>query len=92
MNALLHADEVQRELEALPGWMLENGELVREFRFPRYLDGIAFVNAVATLAEAANHHPDMEVGWRKVRLRLCTHSAGGLTALDFALARKVDKV
>jgi 4a-hydroxytetrahydrobiopterin dehydratase len=54
--------------------------------------GIGFVSAVARLAEEANHHPDMHVGWRKVTLRLSTHSRGGLTGEDFALARNIDRM
>jgi 4a-hydroxytetrahydrobiopterin dehydratase len=86
---LLSELAVQERLSALPAWQVEGLELVREFRFASYLAGIEFVQRIAVLAEAMNHHPDLLVGWRKVTVRLTTHSAGGLTALDFELAGKV---
>ncbi|MGV3662129.1 MAG: 4a-hydroxytetrahydrobiopterin dehydratase [Prosthecobacter sp.] len=87
---LLTPDVLQQALTTLPGWQVEVGgqELVRTFEFKSYLDGIEFVKALGTAAEAMNHHPDMLVGWRKVTVRLSTHSAGGLTALDVELAGK----
>jgi 4a-hydroxytetrahydrobiopterin dehydratase len=53
---------------------------------------LAFVNAVGAAAEAANHHPDIDIRWNKVRLVLTTHSAGGLTVLDIALAAAIDRL
>lgn len=90
MAELLTESEVEEQLAAVPGWRREGGEIAREFKFSSYMAGIDFVVKVAHLAEEENHHPDMQVGWRKVSLRLSTHSKGGLTRLDFALARKVD--
>lgn len=90
MAELLEESRVVEQLAAVPEWTREGAELVRVFKFPSYMAGIDFVTRVAELAEEANHHPDMQVGWRKVTLRLSTHSKGGLTDLDFALARKVD--
>lgn len=84
--ALLSEEDLQRHLSALPSWRVEGRELVTEFRFPSYLAGIEFVRQAAHCAEAMNHHPDLYVGWRKVGVRLATHSAGGLTSLDFELA------
>ena len=92
MAELLEESMVVKELAAVPGWSRDGAEIVRLFKFPSYLAGIDFVKKVARLAEEMNHHHDMQVGWRKVTLRLSTHSKGGLTALDFALARKVDAV
>ena len=86
---LLKDEAVQRLLAPLPSWRVEGVELVREFRFPSYLAGIEFVRRVADFAEALSHHPDLYVGWRKVTVRLSTHSAGGLTNLDFELARQI---
>ncbi len=82
--------EIAQALAEVPEWRLEGAEIVRELRFKSYLDGAAFVARVAALAEAANHHPDIHLGWRKVTLRLCTHSRGGLTPLDFDLARRIE--
>jgi len=86
--SLLTQNALQQALTTLPGWQVEGKELVRTFEFKSYLDGIEFVKALGTAAEAMNHHPDMLVGWRKVTVRLSTHSAGGLTALDVELAQK----
>jgi 4a-hydroxytetrahydrobiopterin dehydratase len=67
--------------------------IVRELSFSDFPAAIAFVNQVAELAERANHHPDILVhGWNKVRLTLSTHSAGGLTEADFALAGEIDRL
>ncbi|MDI1315396.1 4a-hydroxytetrahydrobiopterin dehydratase [Prosthecobacter sp.] len=89
---LLSASAIQQQMIGLPGWQVEGTELVKEFRFTSYLAGIEFVRRVAGLAEAMNHHPDLFVGWRKVTVRLSTHSAGGLTGLDFALACQIRSV
>jgi 4a-hydroxytetrahydrobiopterin dehydratase len=72
-------------------WTREGSLIVREWTFADFADAIAFVNRVAEAAEAANHHPDILLhGWNKVRLELSTHSQGGLTDADFALARQID--
>ncbi|OYW71299.1 MAG: 4a-hydroxytetrahydrobiopterin dehydratase [Verrucomicrobia bacterium 12-59-8] len=89
---LLSEAAIQQQLAALPTWQVEGCEVVSEFRFSSYLAGIEFVRRVAVLAEAMNHHPDLVVGWRKVMVRLSTHSAGGLTRLDFALAGQITSV
>ena len=89
---LLSDAAIQEQLTAHPTWRVEGRELVKEFRFSSYLAGIEFVRRVALLAEAMNHHPDLVVGWRKVTVLLSTHSAGGLTRLDFALAGQISDV
>jgi 4a-hydroxytetrahydrobiopterin dehydratase len=72
---------------------LDGSAIEREREFPDFAAAIAFVNRVAELAEHANHHPDILVhGWNKVRLTLSTHSEGGLTEADFALARRIDEL
>ncbi|MBE2283898.1 MAG: 4a-hydroxytetrahydrobiopterin dehydratase [Prosthecobacter sp.] len=88
--ALLDETAAQQALASLTGWRIEGKELVKECSFPSYLAGIDFVNRIAHVAEAMNHHPDLRVGWRKVTMTLSTHSSGGLTHLDFELARKAD--
>jgi 4a-hydroxytetrahydrobiopterin dehydratase len=90
MARLLTEAEILSELTTVTLWDRRGSMLVREFSFSSYLGGIDFVNEVARLAEEANHHPEIMIGWRKVSLELTTHSKGGLTELDFALARKVD--
>lgn len=90
MALLLDETAVADELATLPEWALKGKEISRSFRFPSYMAGIAFVNEVARVADEADHHPDIFVGWRLVVLNLSTHSKGGLTNLDFELARKAD--
>jgi 4a-hydroxytetrahydrobiopterin dehydratase len=85
----LPPNEIAAKLATLPGWAVENGELVRQFQFPGFLGSIDFVNGVAELAEAAGHHPDIDIRYNKVRLALTTHDAGGITTKDFELAAKV---
>jgi len=89
---LLSEAAIQEQLTTLPTWQVAGTELVKEFRFTSYMAGIDFVRRVAVLAEALNHHPDLIVGWRKVTVRLSTHSTGGLTGLDFALAGQLAAV
>jgi 4a-hydroxytetrahydrobiopterin dehydratase len=90
MPDALSAAAVARELVALPGWTLDNGEIVRAFDRGNFNGSIAFVNAIADAANAADHHPDIAVSWNRVTLRLSSHDAGGLTERDFALARTID--
>lgn len=85
-------EEIAEALTKLEGWAVEGKELVKTFKFPAYLAGIEFVSKLGHTAEAMNHHPDLLVGWRKVAVRLSTHSAGGLTNLDITLALEADKL
>ena len=72
-------------------WREEDGELVRELKFPNFADAMAFVNQVADAAEEANHHPDILVhGWNNVRLSLFTHDQGRITDSDREMARTID--
>ena len=72
-------------------WSRSGDAIERELKFDDFAAAIRFVNAVAEVAEELNHHPDILVhGWNKVRLTVSTHSEGGLTAADFALARRLD--
>ena len=88
----LSDDAVRSGLEALPGWDRNGDEIVRTIRFPEFMDGIRFIAQVAELAEAVDHHPDIDIRWNKVTLTLTTHDEGGLTEKDFALARKFDEL
>jgi 4a-hydroxytetrahydrobiopterin dehydratase len=74
------------------GWRRDGSELVKEVRRDGFLGALAFVNEVGALAEAANHHPDIDIRWDTVTLRLTTHSAGGLTEKDLSLAAQVDQL
>jgi 4a-hydroxytetrahydrobiopterin dehydratase len=82
--------QVQEGLAHLSGWELRDGRLRKQFQFRTFLRAIAFVNSVAYLAESAGHHPDITINYNKVTLRLTTHSKGGLTDRDFALAGEID--
>ncbi len=93
MNTKLEDAQIQSRLEALPDWALDNGQLVRKFSFSSYGAGVAFAVQVALTAEKMDHHPDsLEISWKAVRVAYVTHSAGGLTALDFEAATRVSKL
>ena len=79
-------------LVSLCGWEVVDGHLSKSYTFPDFLQALAFVNRVGVLAEAANHHPEIELGWGRVRLELWTHDVDRLTQKDFALATEADKV
>ncbi len=82
--------EVQGWLKAHPGWALEGGLIRRTFSFKDFRATMAFVNRVADAAEAANHHPDIDIRYSKVTLALVTHDADGLTSRDTRLAEEAD--
>jgi 4a-hydroxytetrahydrobiopterin dehydratase len=82
--------QIEQRLSATE-WRREEQAIVREYKLADFAQAIAFVNRVAELAEDANHHPDILLhGWNRVRLELSTHSEGGLTDADFALAQRID--
>ncbi len=89
-RAPLSDADLASHLASLPHWTVQEGELVRLVRFSTYMDGIAFVCAVAGRAEAVDHHPDLEVSWGKVKIRLSTHDPKGISALDMALALEIE--
>ncbi len=96
MSVLTDA-EIEERLAGAPRWRRGDdaspSAIVRELELADFAGAIALVNRVAELAEVANHHPDILVhGWNKVRLTLSTHSQGGLTDADFALAGQIDGV
>jgi 4a-hydroxytetrahydrobiopterin dehydratase len=79
-------------LSTLPGWEQHGPAITKTWKFKTYLAGIDFVTEIAKAAEALDHHPDLQVGWRKVQATLCTHVANGLTEYDIELARQIDKL
>lgn len=86
----LSEGEIEQRL-ADSGWARKGEAIEHEWKLADFAAAIAFVNRVAEMAERANHHPDILVhGWNKVRLELSTHSQGGLTEADFALAAEID--
>ncbi|OXM83205.1 4a-hydroxytetrahydrobiopterin dehydratase [Paenibacillus rigui] len=89
----LSEDELASRLERVPGWGREEGKwLVRSYRFPSFPEAVAFVDRVASVAEAFNHHPFIVIDYTLVKLRLTTWRAEGLTELDFETARRFDEV
>ncbi|KOV21199.1 pterin-4-alpha-carbinolamine dehydratase [Streptomyces sp. XY431] len=86
----LTEDETTAGLAGLPHWTREGDSIVRTADAPDFPAGIRVVAAVAEAAEAMDHHPDIDIRWRTLRFVLSTHSAGGLTALDLALAARID--
>jgi 4a-hydroxytetrahydrobiopterin dehydratase len=89
-RTLLTSEALQSFLSTHPAWKHEGGMLRRTYEFPAFLTGIAFVERVAQAAEAADHHPDIDIRWRKVTLALVTHDAGGLTYRDTKLAAEAE--
>jgi 4a-hydroxytetrahydrobiopterin dehydratase len=89
---LLAEAEVVSALGALPGWSRTGDEIEKTFERPSFADAIAFVVRVGFLAEAADHHPDLDIRWRRVRVALTTHDSGGLTANDVELAKQIEAV
>jgi 4a-hydroxytetrahydrobiopterin dehydratase len=90
MAEKLSPAEIQQKLKALNSWQWADNVIRKQFVFEAFMPAIRFVNRVAELAEAADHHPDITINYRKVTMGLTTHSAGGLTQKDFALAEKID--
>lgn len=82
---------IQRELGILPGWSRRGEVISKTFQFRDFLTGIDFVAAVAKAADAADHHPDIDIRYTKVTCALSTHSAGGITQKDLDMARKIDR-
>jgi len=81
---------VAAALRAAPGWERAGAEIRRTYRFRDFREALAFVTRVGALAEAAGHHPDIDIRYNAVTLALTTHDAGGLSAKDFELARAID--
>lgn len=79
-------------LAGLKGWKVRGRCLVKLYRFGGFSEGLAFVNRVAKVAERMDHHPDVELTYGGVVLRITTHSIGGLTEKDFLLAEAIDKI
>ena len=76
----------------MAGWDEEGGALQRVFTFDDFAGALAFVNRVGEVAEEMNHHPDIDIRWRTLTFRCATHSAGGVTTRDIALANRIDRI
>jgi 4a-hydroxytetrahydrobiopterin dehydratase len=89
---LLTDEQVAERLSGVPGWARDGDSIVHVETLKDFSAAMLYVAAVAYLAEAANHHPDISIEWSKVTLTLSTHSAGGLTGNDFALAGRINSL
>jgi|SRR5215218_6839877 4a-hydroxytetrahydrobiopterin dehydratase len=88
-RALLEEAAIEAGLRTVQ-WRRDGSFLLRAIRFRSFTDAVDYVAAIAPIAESLNHHPDIDVRWRTVNLRVQTHSEGGLTEFDFELARRLD--
>lgn len=87
---LLSPDDVQQRCAALPGWSVDGDAICRTFKRATFHHAIGFVVQIAMLAEVADHHPNIDIRYNTVHIVLSTHSAGGVTEKDFALAAQID--
>ncbi len=92
MASLLSDVEIQERANQLEGWTVEGKELRTTRKFKDFLEAIAFVNKIVEPAEAAGHHPDLQISYNKVTITLTTHDAGGLTSKDFDMAQSISQL
>jgi 4a-hydroxytetrahydrobiopterin dehydratase len=90
MPQKLSTESIQAWLKGRAGWKRKSNALLKEYKFPSFRDAIVFVNRIAGLADQADHHPDIDVRYDRVIITLSTHSAGGITDKDIALAERMD--
>ena len=89
-TAKLEDAEIQSRLGDAPGWEVAGGALTKTFSFGNFVESMQFVNRLAQAAEAAQHHPDIDIRYAKVTIALSTHDSGGITEKDFAMAQEAD--
>ncbi len=90
---LLSSDDISIQLNSLTDWAVEENKLKKEIICSNFASAIGLINSIAVFAETINHHPDILLyGWNKIRINLHTHDKGGLTSLDFELAKKIDTI
>lgn len=90
--AKLTEKEIQEKVPTLPGWKYEAGALVHDYAFADFAAAFAFVVRLALLAEKANHHPDIDIRYNKLRVALVSHDAGGVTGRDISMAAEICKL
>ena len=88
----LSAEEIRSQMKQLENWVVKDSALERSYRSKHYMDGLERLNAIAQLSEAENHHPELILEWGNLTIRYWTHTANGITALDFQMARKVEAI
>ncbi len=84
--------DIETALGGLPEWTRDGDAIVRSYERPTFADAVAFVVRIGFLAEKADHHPDLDIRWRTVKVLLTSHDLGGITERDIALARAIDGV
>jgi 4a-hydroxytetrahydrobiopterin dehydratase len=89
---LLRDSEIDSRLAELEGWQREGETIVKTFELAHFVGSVKFIDRVVEPAEEMGHHPDLSVSWNKVRVSITTHAAGGLTANDFELAKRIEGV
>jgi 4a-hydroxytetrahydrobiopterin dehydratase len=87
----LDQQNIEQRLGEMPQWSLADGQITRTYTAATFHRGIGFVTQIAILADVADHHPDIDIRYNSVRIALSTHSEGGITEKDFALARQIDE-
>lgn len=87
---LLSEDAIKDQLASMDGWTSEHNAIHKIIKFDSYMAGIDFVNELAVVAEAKNHHPDLTVGWCEVKVTFTSHDQGGVTVQCIAMAKTVD--
>jgi 4a-hydroxytetrahydrobiopterin dehydratase len=93
LMAKLLQEQIALNLSKIPGWSSEGSHYIeRTITFADFRQALAFVNQVGEFAEAANHHPDIDIRYNKITIRLSTHEENGLTGKDFALAQKLNSI
>jgi 4a-hydroxytetrahydrobiopterin dehydratase len=90
--ALLGDSEIEARLAELPGWSRSGAAIEKTFERGDFVGSVGFVDSLVAPAEEMGHHPDLEISWDKVKVTLSTHSEGGLTAADFELAGKIERL
>jgi 4a-hydroxytetrahydrobiopterin dehydratase len=88
----LSPDEVLKKLDSLGGWAADGNAIKRRFEFGNFAESLEFVNKVGTIAEDADHHPDITFGWGYAEIATTTHDRGGVTDVDLALAGRVNEI
>ena len=92
MATLLSQAEIEQGLKTVNGWALEGRAIRKRYTFASFPDAVAFVNRLAPEVEAADHHPDIHISYKRVTLTYSTHSEGGLTTKDFDGAATADRL
>ena len=88
----LSAKEIEEGLAGLSGWSVEGDAIAKSFEFAQYQEGLVFASAVGLLADRLDHHPDLTIGYKKVKVSVTTHATNGLSPYDMELARRIERL